>query len=333
MRPTANTYATIDNLLGPASSRFFGSGFRRVTHDVADAVVDQSAGTMTARATVSYPADWSLKSAGQLLTPHLSTIDAAIISVTLTETYLTHVLDLDEDQRRNMWLSRLVIRAGNTPQEQLADFAISATNVATTAHGDTAMSVFDCRVGGLRTRCEIVHPAGSRRPAPSAVRTPTDLLGDPGSRYYGRGFQTRSHKISNVHLVPDLSEASADIRLIDTHLLPDGLGGLHQPSATVIDGMVVLAQVAQSLLYQLDDIPRGRSNTLWMRHVDVVSAVPGSPLPSPLRTSTAITRTRLIDFDGGRWRTSDWHAQFSDLRFEYRLAHRLPPTSQAEVGR
>jgi hypothetical protein len=331
MCPAASTYDTIDDHLGPATGRFFGTGFRRVSQRITDVVVEQAAGTITAQAGITYPADWSTKSPGRSLTPHVSTIDAAVLSVALAESYLTHTLNLDDEQRRGLWLRRLVIKAGATPQEQLADFTVSAWHAGITSDRETTLSVFDCRIGGLRTRCDIVHPAGRRRTdtGPAALRD--DLLGDPQRRYYGRGFQARDHQLRDVHVVPDHGEASADVHFGDTRAFPDGFGGRHQPSVTVIDGMVVLAQLAQSLLYRLDDIDRRQSDTLWMRRVEVTANSPEPPLAEPFRSSTAVMRSVLVNFNGGRWRTSDWTAQFSGLRFGYRLAHRLPTTDLVGV--
>ena len=327
MCPARSTYATIDDQLGPAAGRFFGTGFRRVSQRITDAVVDQVSGTITARAGITYPADWSTKLAGKSLTPHVSTIDAAVLAIALAESYLTHALNLDGEQRRGLWLKRMVIKAGAAPQEQLTAFPVSAWHAGTTSEGETAVSVFDSLIGGLRVRCDISHPPGRRRSATTPTALRDDLLGDPQLRYYGRGFQTRDHQLRNVDLVPDYSNASADIRLTDTHSFPDGFGGRHQPSVTVIDGMVVLAQLAQSLLYRLDNIDRGQSDTLWMRRVEVSANAPETPLTSePFRSSTSIIRSGLVNFNGGHWRTSDWRSQFSGLHFAYRLAHRLPTT-------
>ena len=329
MSAAVTTYATIDDHLGPAEGRYFGGGFRRVSHRITGAVLEHAAGRITARAGVTYPDDWSTKSAGRSLTPHLSTIDATIVSIALAESYLTHTFTLDEEQRRDLWLRRLVITASSRPQEQLGDFGIIAWHTGTTTDHDTATSVFDCRIGNLRTRCDVAHPVLPPRRDHEPALLPDDLLGAPSNRYYGRGFQTRQHQLCDVRIAADRAEASADVHISDTTTFPDGFGGRHQPSATVIDGTVVLAQLTQSLLYHLDDIDRAQSNTLWMRRIDVTANSPEPPLAGRFRSSAAIVRSALVDFDGGTWRTSDCAMQFSGMRFELRVAHQLPATTRA----
>ncbi|GAA3837902.1 AvrD family protein [Saccharothrix violaceirubra] len=317
-------FATIDDHLGPSAGRFFGSGFTRVSHRVGDLVVDHDRESVTARAALHYPADWSTKSTSRSLTPHLSTIDAAVLSVLLGEAYLTRAFGLGAEARRTMWLRAFSVKAGVKPQEQLADFGISAAYRGTAVGHGGAVSTLECRLGGLRTRIEIVHDPGESLPGAGREVLPDDFLGDPARRYFGDGFRARRQEVVDVELDPDAAEASALVRITGDHDFPDGFGGDHQPSVSIVDGMVVLAQLAQSLLYRLDDIERGDSNTLWMRQVDVSTTSPHRPLGGEFGTTTSITRNRLLDFDGGRWRTTDWSAEFQGMHYAYRLAHRLP---------
>jgi hypothetical protein len=318
-------FASIDDQLGPRGRRYFGTGFKRVTHRITAARLDPSTDLLRARANLTYPEDWSAKSAGEQLTPHLSTLDAAVVAVQLAELYLSTTLELGEQQRRALWVRRLSIKAGAAPQEQLDDVALSVRRASTERHAATGVSRMEGRVGALATVCEVVHDRDLRAARQTDdVIDADEVLGDPATRYFGRGFQQRDYDLRDVVVADDGAAVSATTRVSGDAIHPDGLSGKFQPAITFVDGMIVLAQLSQSLLYVLDDINRTASSTLWMRRVEISGPPPHQRIGSPFRTSTSVSRTAVVDFAGGRWRTSDWRAQFSGLTFSYRLAHELP---------
>ncbi|MFI5591258.1 AvrD family protein [Amycolatopsis sp. NPDC051758] len=318
-------FASIDDQLGPRNQRFFGSGFKRVTHQITEATLDSDVNQLLARAHLSYPSDWSAKSTTAQLTPHLSTLDAAVLAAQLAELHLTTTHGLDEQERRALWIRRLSIKAGAAPQERLDDVALSARCTATEQRSGTTVSRLEGHVGALATVCEVVddHSRPRRTSSPETIDV-GDALGEPTRRYFGRGYQQRDYDLQDVVVADDFTAVSATTRISGEAIHPDGMTGKYQPAITFIDGMIVLAQLAQSLLYALDDIDRAASNTLWMRRVDVSGPPPHQRLGAPFRSATSIVRTGIVDFAGGRWRTSEWRAQFSGLRFDYRLAHELP---------
>ncbi|QWF85861.1 AvrD family protein [Amycolatopsis sp. CA-230715] len=321
------TYPRIEDHLGPRDRRFFGTGYKRVRHQLADAIVDADARRITAGASLDYPEDWSSKSASVSLRPHVSTIDAVVLSVALAETYLSYAFGFDAASRRSLWLRRMVIKAGTTAQENLRNVGVHADLVGTAERSGFAVSTFDGAVGNLRTRCEVAHPVVRDHLLSAAVALPEDLLGDAERRYFGTGYQRRVHELSNVRVAPRDSVATADADVLDPDPCVQGLAGQYQPAFSIIDGIIVLAQLSQSFLYQLDDIDRANSHTLWMRRLEATSHIPPSPLTDRVPARTSMTRSAILNFDGSAWRTSEWDSHLHGIRFSYRLGHRLPISS------
>lgn len=325
LRRAPRRFASIDDQLGPRADRYFGVGFKRVSHRITNAVLDPGDNSITAHARLQYPPDWSSKTTVGSRTPHVSSLDVAALAVQLADLYFTATFGLTDEQRRGLTIRRLTIKAGRTPQEQLADVSMSAQRVVTKNDDDAAVTRFTGHVGGLATLCEVVHPrdlhAGISGPRPLAAE---ESLGDPARRYFGSGFKTRDHELRDVVVAENHTVVSATARITGDEIHPSGIAGRYQPAITLIDGMVVLAQLAQSLLYDLDDIDRGDSKTLWLRNIDVVGPPPHQRLGMPFRTSASATRTGLVNLAGGTWRTSSWRALFSGLQFQFRLAHELP---------
>ncbi|WP_412162804.1 AvrD family protein [Curtobacterium flaccumfaciens] len=78
LAPGGGSTDGFDTLLGPAGTRYLGSGHRRVQSSLTPSeIADDGAFIATAR--LAYPEDWSIKS-GRRLRPHLSTIDALTIA-------------------------------------------------------------------------------------------------------------------------------------------------------------------------------------------------------------------------------------------------------------
>src|SRR5262245_45025114 len=107
-------YESVDDVLGTAETRYFGSGYRSVEHRVFDVLLDTRSCAAAAYAEVIYPASWS-KKPNQELTPHLSSIDGFVIATQLMEAYLREAFGLDDDSVRDCWIRKCSVKSGPTP--------------------------------------------------------------------------------------------------------------------------------------------------------------------------------------------------------------------------
>jgi hypothetical protein len=308
---------SIDDLLGPAAGRFFGEGFKRVGQQIR--AIEVSGDGVRGRATVTYPTDWSRKASGNP-PPHLSTIDALVIAVQLAEIHLIH--EHGVAQRRAMWLRSFDMRAGISPLETLDELAVHARRVG--GHGTS--STYLCAAGPIRLTCEIEHPMPTRSRATAAFyAVASDVLGHPERRYYGAGFKARGQRLHSLRVAEDAASVQAQIALLDPpHVLDEGFGGAYQPSVSLLDCFVALAQLAQVLAYRIDDIERGHSHTLWMRRLALTADAPQQPMSQPFNGSVSLRRSRLLSLDGADWRSLDVAGGFLGIHGHASMAHRLP---------
>jgi hypothetical protein len=326
-------YRSIDDYLGPGETRFFGRGYRRAEYQVGDIVVPPAddAGSQTrATVTIRYPADWSTKANNVHLRPHLSTVDMLVLGVQLSEIHLTHTYGLDQRLRRATWLRKVTLRAGATPQEDLAGLAGSATlretRPAPAAVG-TFVSVYDCAVGAMRARCEIEHSIGRAAAGAGYYESIEDVLGAAGPRYWGGGFKARQQRVEDVRI--DMAElrstATVSIEPTGGSGMPtEGLEGGYQPSVSLIDCFVVNLQLAQVMMYELDSIRRQDSNTLWMLKTVLEADRPHRPYPAPLQSRAAIAAKQLVPLRGATWRNVDIRAGLGGVGLRSSFAHELP---------
>lgn len=327
-------YGSFDSCLGPGTTRFFGSGYKRVVQDLKDITTDgsgQPGALVTARGTLTYPQDWSRKSGAGELRPHLSSIDALVLAVTLAEVHLNRAFGLTAAQQRRTWLRQADVRAGSSPHEDLADFSVEGRLMAgdgpdsgrTTPTGTT----FDCRVGGLRVRCTLVHERGSGAEGPATYADASQALGPASARHYGEGYKNRNQYAEHVHVDLERQRIQGRQRVVTAQ--PDfeahGAEAAYGPSVSPVDALVGVAQLAQALLYAQDGLARGSTDTLWMRRFVIDTLTPVRPLGRDFATTVRTAGTRLLTMGGQTWRTADLTVDdFSGISGRCSLAHRLP---------
>jgi len=316
--------SSIDDYLGPGATRFFGSGYRRVSYGWHDLETGAPSGNVRAVAAVKYPTDWSKKQSATPLRPHLSTIDAMILGVRSAELCLLRQHELDPRQRCTAWLRKLAINAASAPYEDGLDrFQVEAslnTTLQAPNRLDRWLSSFDCRVANMNVRCEIEHPlpddASSRR-----ITTDSEPRG-----LYGEGYRHPSQAIEDIKIHTPAGRAEAVVRVDAASreaALGEGLEAYYRPSVSPIDSFVVSLQLGQVLLYEMDRMTRAESNTLWMRHTSITTKTPYRPADRPFAATVHLEDSRLVNMRGASWRTATIVGEMRGIHTRCAVAHQL----------
>lgn len=316
---------SIDDYLGPSSQRFFGSGYKRSSYQIQPHMDDDK---LSATVDVSYPADWSLKQKGADLRPHLSTVDVMILGVRSAETLLHNVLGLTPNQIELATIQKLVVRAGTRPEESLEGLQLSAeikkTVTATNSNGRTTDSTVVAQVGVMQATVVVRHETPhARQLAPPNY----SYLIEDSDGYWGAGYRYGDQIIENV--VADIGALSAEAEVnvfSEFSSLPRPKSSHSLGFVTFIDAFVSLLQLGQVLMYELDGIDRGRSETLWMQRLVLR---PSSHYEG--RTSTAdkalaklrITDHQLLALPSGKWRNVDFAGDLGGIDLSATFAHRI----------
>jgi hypothetical protein len=310
---------TLDDLLGPAEGRFFGSGYRRVGQRLDDlSIVDGEGGLrLTATGGVRYPADWSTKRHGAV-PPHLSTIDAIVLAARLTDACVTAAHGLDAEQRRAMWVRRLDVNAGPRPLEAgLEAFGVQAEVARSRPAPHTLLghlSLVDCWIGPMRVGCLVEHsPGGGRRDTGA-----TETTGP-----YVDGFKRRRHRVENLTL--DATGRARVLTAVDVDgPAGEGMEARYHPSVSIVDIFTVALQLGQALLYRQDGLERATTSTLWMRRAVIRPRTPHRPAGIAFPVGAELAGSRLLPARGATWRLADVVASGRDVLVRCSVAHQLP---------
>lgn len=331
--PLNTSYRSVDDVLGPRSKRFFGEGYKRAEHELRDISVTEGSGRsvqVDASVRVRYPADWSRKGDTDQR-PHLSTVDVLVIGAQLCEILLADAVGLTAREQSEAVLSWARIKAGTTPvEEDLEGFPASARLIDSShslGEGGRFISTVECRVGTLRMNCTVQHGRAARTPSlPVHYSSGQAALGAPHARLFGTGFITRRQFVEDVELDLTASSASASVRIDEAvRGQAAGLEASLRGCVSPIDAFVVGLQLGQVLLYALDQVPRSRSNTLWMRETVLDLDPDRSALPVSDGTIARLERSRLLTNSRGEvWRSADIVSDMHGISMRCSVAHRLP---------
>jgi hypothetical protein len=327
---TTSRIEAIDDCLGSSRGRFFGEGYKGVARRLTNIeVTPQSAdpGVVRGSATLTYDANWSTKGPQGNLRPHLSTPDGLLMAANLVEAYMVHAYRLDAAERRRMWFSQFTFQAGNKPDEELSGFEVSAVHQDCVADPDSKLgyrSTFRARIGGLKITCTLQHERPrDARPA-GRFAAVEDLLGPEEQRYYGVGYRARSMQVRDLELDIDSGRIHARVGSAPQLREPDGVEADYPMALSILEGMVALAQLAQVLIYQVDDLERTRSNTLWMRRATLTRLTPEEPQAFSANATVTIERANRLRLGAGTWRTFDVVGEIQGFVAHAALAHQLP---------
>lgn len=327
LRPSPESYASIDELLGDGRRRFFSHGYKsthprlrelRVAHTVSES-------TLRARAGLGVEGVWSVKGDSEQV-PHLGTTDVMVLSCRMAEALLAS--RYSPELLPSAYLKSVTISGGSEPVEgTLGDLACRATLQDL---GDG--SLVRCSVASMSAVLEVAHDPSELGLA--SVQSPSEeaLVGAADTRLYGELWADRQVSLLDVVLEPDPGTARAQLSFREQPSLSRhfddrrGLEAAYPQSLSAVEYFVASLQLGQVLLYRLDAMNRADSNTLWMRKTRITISGPCPKIGGGQGTGLAVRlkKSRLIEKDGGLWRCADVVGTFDGGEVVCSVAHQLP---------
>ncbi|WP_217614025.1 AvrD family protein [Cellulomonas sp. GbtcB1] len=310
-------YSSIDDVLGPASLRFFGEGYRRTRPRLWNIAVthDTTASRLSASGSIAIGHAWSVKH-GQQQRPHLATTDAVALTAQGVGALLT--ARFDAATAAAALITDLGVRAAGEPMEDdLGEFPIT---VELRGSAGESAAEFTAQIGSMTTTGSVTRPQGT-----ADLAAPARSFATPWSGPYGRGLAARSQQLTDVCVDRDVAFATSSLVSPAADAVRRGLESQAQPAYTLVDVFVAALQLGQVVLYDLDSVERGSSSTLWMRRTEICTdrALPARIDPVPVRV--ALERARLVERGGETWRLADVVGELGPYRTRVAVAHRLGP--------
>ena len=327
----------IDEILGSSKQRYFGNGYKHVNHELRNIDIDPNNNTFTADISIRYPADWSKKETSKELQPHLSTIDAYVISCQIVEAFIAHSQLLNTNDRKRSWVRRLAIKAGTSPVNDLNHIPLAGEYLNTESALNSLngnISCFQIELSGFSIELDLDHG-----PTKGVVNLElghfhdiTEVLQQRSSSYYGGQYKNLTHEI--VINESNSSLLNSDLTIIKDSIYQasENLASKHSAYYNPLDILISCAQLCQVLMYKIDDLDRTNTKNLWMRSISVYCPKPiikEGNLPITIR----VEKSKLVEKGKAEWRFADLSADTpldKDCFLEASVAHEVAKVTVAE---
>ncbi|MBO1739299.1 AvrD family protein [Leifsonia sp. TF02-11] len=310
-----------DRYLGPASSRYFGSGYRKVAYGIDRIGIHPGRSALSAVGSVGYPVDWSVKD-GRQSRAHLSTIDGVTLALVLS-----HMLDAEANDGTRSLARSIEVRAGAKAMTELHAVPLSLRR----AVGDSAVETqdgptFTSRIGTLSVTIGTWATSGPRvgvqahGPAPSHLAFTGDHA--HATDYVSELVAQPSHRSSASF--DHWASARADTA---------GEHPVGEYAARFVDPLVLAGQMAEVLLYSRAGVDRASTGNLWMRRAAVQLSSRSAESPSFCHATIRVTKELTIERNGRRLQCVD--ILVDDLfgtRIAASLAYEVATTQPRVVG-
>ena len=264
------SFLDIDEILGHKELRYFGNRFRRVTYTVNNILISAE-NAAHLQISIHYPADWSSKKHGQVSQPHLSTVDAAYLASALGEWYKHRIYEIDETQDSNLQLISCEIFSGVTPDENLINLKAEVNELGCEKLKSKrslfkARSDLSIQLGSMKINIAFAHSGKKREHFYSIYDSILD-----GKNY--KYTQANNEHISGLtRMEIKHVKFSKDTKIVLASLILESSSADYR-DLSLVEVVLASAQLAQAVIYKVDDIDRSKSNTLWMRDFFIEQAV------------------------------------------------------------
>lgn len=299
-------YTNIDELLGEAKNRYFGSGYLRTGYSYAQPD-DSDRGDLNFVASVIYPQDWSVKK-GVPQDAHLSTVDAIYLAAMGAEEALKRAFGKDLTGLQPV-LESLSLKSGSEAHIDLDTVGVFAHVKSPEGDIGNPMNGVDVEgiVGNMKfsARFSLTLLASAANDETYSVAGAASLLGMHEARACERSFAGGASTLVDVEATDNFRSISS--RLSRVH------GGLSVALAVVIP-----AQLAQVAIYMSEGGRRDGSNTLWMRNYSIERA----DAPAAEERATLATRSyKQVRQASQTWGVYQFLGQVVGWKVAFTFAH------------
>ncbi len=301
----------VDKILGEYETRYFGKGHKKTRYYMDEITSDNF--LFISNAKIDYQGLWSEKS-GVQLTPHLSTIDAMILSILCTEKYfISKYEDLNIEK---LFLTRFEIKAGSKPIENTEEIKVISDNV----HICNDCFKFKYKINGMAVYLEFIDLSKFNIDLESNYVEKHDF---ETINYFSNHLKNVIHDIINI----ECNESEIQCNVIKYEIDKPRYFGLSSELSnydSALEWIVIASQITQVLSYYYDKLERKNSNNLWMRHIQGEFYTPFSLSETEVVTGK-IDKSKIASFDNKTWRTFELSGGIPNkVMFKGKVSHILP---------
>ncbi|MEG1487380.1 AvrD family protein [Lactococcus sp.] len=273
---------TIDEVLGKAENRYFGSKYKSISHKITR--FWKEGNDYFLKGTVSSLQNWSIKkSVAQK--QHLSSVDCLVFSCLAFEEYMEKVEPSVNVE--NLKLTSFKVEMGKAPLENLIDIDI---HLISPQKNDDTLSL-EIMVGNMKVRGTFQKFLGTKRNKNKEVES-----------YWKNHIKHLTNKIENIEFKEN-STVTAQISVMkETIYNYSGLQSGFENEMSLLSFLIIFAQLAESIAYHHDCILREDSENFWVRSLYAeISPQFSGKIGDILHLETNIKKANIIKVGDKTW--------------------------------
>lgn len=305
----------IETLLGDAYYRYFGHGHKKSIYQIKNiSNLEKFETIYVLNANISHSGNWSEK-AKEILVPHLSTIDAIILSMLLIENYLNRKYKYISCE--SLLLTEFEIKASKVPVHDLNNLKLAIMREEIDVIKKQFTFVTD--IQGMKVTLSL-----------KAVNSVLNIKEDGDEdkiNFISNHLKSYYHNISNIRFSSN-SKVSA---MINANSLNSqnfcGIQSNHVSNLSLIECLLIFSQMCQVLAYNHDSMDREDTNNLWMRSIkaEIIDVALCVNRENSLMVHGIIDKAKRIKKSEEEWRTFHMSGitDCQNIRFSGRVAHKI----------
>ncbi|MFW5850922.1 MAG: AvrD family protein [Bacteroidota bacterium] len=316
-------FDTVDSFLGESKTRYFSSGYKLIKYQFEDVLLhnDELIGILH----VEWPKIWAQKK-HESIAPHLGSLELFVIAAHLVELYLKGIDNLTDSEIENAWVSFIKINSGVQAISEIKAEECGCKKISECIIDDkTIQSSFSVKIVSTLVQITICHRKNSV-PAYMSVNALQLLVKNFYSSFFSIGYKVPVCSIKNVYVNTTERKAQAEIDICNHELLSEftGIGRAFQPFFNFTDGILVVGQVTQTLLYNLDGLTRDNTSNLWMRCIESTYKSP-IPFDEIITLDIHAEEFKTLRIKDAVYRVSTIHISISNSRItgKIKVAHQI----------
>ncbi|AXV77648.1 MULTISPECIES: AvrD family protein [Ralstonia solanacearum species complex] len=283
-------YKTIDDFLGEKTGRYFGSGYINTKRSISDFSMHETTGNteFSCEGVLDAPELWSIKG-DQKQKIHLSSIDAIEFAIKCAQAFL-ECMPKDSEFSSGS-IEKLTIAAGKEPVEEGLESIRITGKLHATSEGSSLL-----RMNIANMQADLTLSTGNSKNACST------------------GNEAQPISVDDVMVNREMLIASAVASPVYKN---------QDENWSLSNSFAAMAQLGQTLLYKLDNIPREASDTLWMRKfsIAVSHGMPLSNMPQPIHVG--LKNIKKLRMESADWRCADVCSMMGNINIVCKIAHRI----------
>lgn len=328
-----SVFKSDESFLGSRKKRYFSSSYKKINCDIKELIIQNN--SLLGNLSIAWPEVWSEKN-GELRKPHLGSLELYVIAVRFVEHYLGIIDNLKKECIEKVWVNNFVPKVGQGAIENCHELACRCSKLSQRQDKNRINCLFEVKIGKATVRLAIDYNlCEEKRCFAGCVANPCisiqkllDLRVHDERSFYTTGYKIPVHKITDIIVNKEEQSVRADIELLNIELSPffNGLSKAYQPCLTFCDIILVTGQLAQILLFSLDNINREEAGNLWMRTADCKYF---RPIKENTGVKISVKESSMLKTGGIEYRAATLLLDFNDgdslseCKFAYQITEKL----------